>query len=238
MKNVEVCLSPAIFEYQKNKEAIVVVVDVLRATTSICEAFKNGVNKLIPVATPDEARQKKTEGYIVAAERDGIPLEFADFGNSPFNFSEENVKGKDVVYSTTNGTKTIQLADSCSKKVAVGAFINITALNKWLIEQDRDVFVLCAAWKNKINIEDSVFAGAVVDALISSGKYTTICDSAKITRDMWLTNRKDLLEYFNTSAQKQRLKKNKIDDSIEYCATSDTTDVVPVYADGILKLEA
>lgn len=233
MKRVEVCLSPVIFEYQKTPEAIVVVVDILRATTSICEAFKNGVNKLIPVATPEEALIKKKEGFIVAAERDGIPLEFADFGNSPFNFNADNVAGKDVVYSTTNGTKTIQLAEECFA-VAIGAFINFTAIANWLLEQKRDVIILCAAWKNRVNMEDSVFAGAIVDFLLQSGEYNTICDSALITQDMWKSNQYDLIGYINKSAQKQRLKKNGIDDSIEYCLSLDKTDIVPIYKNGII----
>ena len=107
-KKIEVCFSPAVFQYYKDSNAIAVVIDTLRASSAICNAFQNGVEKLIPVKTIDEARKYKKKGFIVAAERDGYVLDFADFGNSPFNFTEERVKGKTIVYSTTNGTQAIK----------------------------------------------------------------------------------------------------------------------------------
>ncbi|MBK8808355.1 MAG: 2-phosphosulfolactate phosphatase [Bacteroidales bacterium] len=235
MPGVEVCLSPAIFEYHKKNDSVVVVVDVLRATTSICEAFRNGIKSIIPVATESLASDYKNKGFIVAAERNGIPLEFADFGNSPFNFSQNNVKGKVVVFTTTNGTKTIQLASSCLH-VLIGSFINYSALCNLLLALDKDVIILCAGWKNRINIEDSVFAGAVVDFLLQSNKFSTICDSAIITQEMWSNNKEHLEKYIHKSAQNQRLKKNNIDDSIPYCLSLNKTDLIPVYKNGEIVL--
>ncbi|MBA7540396.1 putative 2-phosphosulfolactate phosphatase [subsurface metagenome] len=121
---IEVCFSPAIFQYYKDSNAIAVVIDTLRATSAICNAFQNGVEKIIPVKTIDEAREYKKRGFIVAAERDGYVLDFADFGNSPFNFTEERIKGKTIVYSTTNGTQAIQMAESCYM-VVIGSFLNL-----------------------------------------------------------------------------------------------------------------
>ncbi|MEZ5001360.1 MAG: 2-phosphosulfolactate phosphatase, partial [Bacteroidales bacterium] len=129
---LEVCLSPLLYEQYRNPESITVVVDVLRATSAICAALDNGAEALIPVATVDEARSYKTRGYLVAAERDGYILDFADFGNSPFNFKREVIEGKEIVYSTTNGTMTVELAGS-SHMVVIGSFLNITALSQWLL---------------------------------------------------------------------------------------------------------
>jgi len=227
MNKIEVCLTPALFDYHKNENAIAVVVDVLRATTSICSAFKNGVKTLIPVGTEEEAKEMKEKGYVVAAERNGVKLDFADFGNSPENFSAEAVGGKEVAYSTTNGTKTIMLANYCSD-VVIGAFSNLAALSEWLIQQNKDVVVVCAGWKNRFNIEDSVFAGALTDYLLSSGEFETICDAAKSTKFMWENSKSDLLGFINTAAQKQRLKKNNLDYSIPFCVTLDTTTVIPI----------
>jgi len=227
MNKVEVCYSPALFDLHKEENAIAVVVDILRATTSICSAFTNGVNTLIPVPTEDDAKEMKRKGYIVAAERNGITLDFADFGNSPENFSADAVGGKDVAYCTTNGTKTIMLANYCSD-VVIGSFSNISALCKWLADQDKDVIILCAGWKNKYNIEDSVFAGALADMLLQTNKFETICDSAKAAQDMWLNNKENLLGLINRAAQKNRLKNNKLDYSIPFCVTLDTTDVIPI----------
>jgi len=226
-KQVEVCFSPALFNNFEDPEAIVVVNDILRATSAIVTAFMNGVEKLIPVGTIDEARSFKKQGYMVAAERDGIVKEFADFGNSPFNFTKERVKGKTIVYSTTNGTKAIKLGSNCHK-VAIGAYLNISALKKWLVEENRPVIILCAGWKDKFNLEDTLFAGALAEKLLETGDFNTICDSTHASIDLWNMASQDLITYVDKTAQKSRLRKNNLDDVIEYCHTSDLTDIIPV----------
>jgi len=233
MNQIELCHSPALYPFYENRDAIVVVVDVLRATSSICAAFANNVKALIPVETEDEAKAKKEEGYIVAAERNGLVLDFADFGNSPDNFSEDIIGGKEVVYSTTNGTKTIKLA-SDSYKVAIGAFINLSHLTEWITKQDKDVLILCAGWKNKVNMEDTIFGGALAERLIEAGTHETICDSVYAAMDSWKHHKDDLLSYINKAAQKQRLRKNGLDGCIEFCCKLDQTPVVPVYEGGKL----
>ncbi len=147
MNKVEVCFSPALYPDYENKEGIVVVTDILRASSAIVTAFMNGVERIIPVGTLEEAKRYKDDGYMVAAERDGIVRDFADFGNSPYNFTEERVKGKHIVYSTTNGTNAIQLASS-GHQVLIGAYLNIQALADHIIKSDRDLLILCAGWKN------------------------------------------------------------------------------------------
>ncbi|TVR74796.1 MAG: 2-phosphosulfolactate phosphatase [Marinilabiliales bacterium] len=226
-KYIEVCYSPALYDYYRNDDAIVVVSDILRATTAICAAFDNGVKNLIPVGGIDEAREWKAKGYLVAAERDGIVLDFADFGNSPFNFKPDRVRGRTIVYSTTNGTQAIMMA-SGAKQVAVGAFVNLSALAGWLLEAGRDVVILCAGWKNRFNLEDTVFAGALADKLTGSGNFATKCDAAVAARDLWLTAQADLVGYMEKAAHRHRLKKLGLDDVLEYCFTPDSTDVIPV----------
>lgn len=234
---IEVCFSPALYPYFENPEAIVVVTDILRASSAICTAFMNGVERIIPVRTLDEAREWKSKGYKVAAERDGIVKDFADFGNSPFNFTEQRVKDQHIVYSTTNGTQAVQLASS-GHKVLIGAFLNLTALCDYAVESSRDVLVLCAGWKNKFNLEDTLFAGAMVDQLFQTGKYDTVCDSAHASLDLWNIAKLDLMGYVEKTAQRHRLKKNGLDDVIEYCLTSDLTRIIPVLKnDYLIKLK-
>jgi len=108
---VEVCFSPKLFpEILIKENFIVVLVDILRATTTICTAFENGVQAIIPVATIEEAKQLKEQGFLVASEQDGMKLDFADFGNSSFSFTRERVEGKTLVYCTTNGTQALEMA--------------------------------------------------------------------------------------------------------------------------------
>lgn len=232
---VEVCFSPALFPGFENPEAVAVVVDILRASSAIVTAFENGVERIIPVGTLEEAKSYKDKGFMVAAERDGIVRDFADFGNSPFNFTPERVRGNQIVYSTTNGTQAIHLAASCHR-VSIGAYLNFAALCNWIREQQRDVIILCAAWKNKFNLEDSVFAGAVAEALLEQGGFSTECDSARAAMDLYELAGKDLLGYVEKSAQRHRLKKNRLDDVLEYCHTFDVTEKVPLLKNNYLTL--
>ncbi|TKG90816.1 2-phosphosulfolactate phosphatase [Puteibacter caeruleilacunae] len=234
---IEVCLSPAMYDRYADDENIVVVVDILRATSSICAAFDNGVNKIIPVSTVEEAREMKAKGYTVASERDGYVLDFADFGNSPFNFTKERVAGKDIVYSTTNGTRTINMA-SHSKKVVVGSFLNLTAVANWIKQQNAPVLIFCASWKDRFSLEDTVFAGALAEKLLESDKFHTICDSALAALDLWEKAKPDLQSYIQKAAQKARLASKGLDDCIDYCHTPDTSEVIPVYDNKCLVLES
>jgi len=229
--SIEVCYSPELFPIYENKEAIVVIVDILRATSSICTAFENGVQAIIPVKTRREAMIAKENGFLVAAERNGLVLDFADFGNSPYNFSRENVEGKEIVYSTTNGTKTIQIAQEC-KAVVIGSFCNFTVLANWLISKQSPIIILCAGWKGKYNIEDTVFAGALAEKLLENTEFYSNCDATIAALEMWKNNKNSIRTLINKCAQNERLRSNNLDDCIDYCLTKDTCNVVPIYSAG------
>ncbi len=225
---LEVCLSPAIYSRHADDNNLVVIVDILRATSSICAAIHNGVKSIIPVSTVEEALQMKQKGYMVASERDGYVLDFADFGNSPFNFTPEKVEGKEIVYSTTNGTRCIHMA-SHSRAVVIGSFLNISALADWLILQNAPVLIFCASWKDRFSLEDTIFAGALSERLLQSGKYNSVCDAVTASVDLWNLAKADLYAYIQKSAQKGRLASKGLDDCIEFCLTADQTHVVPVF---------
>ncbi len=231
MNHIEICYSPALYKDYENKEAIVVVTDILRASSAIVTAFMNGVERLIPVGTLEEAKDYKEKGYMVAAERDGIVRDFADFGNSPYNFTPDRVRGKEIVYSTTNGTYAINLAAS-GHQVLIGAYLNISALAAYIISQERDLLVLCAGWKNKFNLEDTLFGGALAKAVLKSDNYTTICDSTNGAIDLYDFASEDMMQYIDKVAQRHRLKKNKLDDVIEYCHQHDLTRIIPEFKEG------
>ena len=226
-RKIEVCLTPAVYNTFKNDDAIVIVVDILRATSAICTAFMNGARRIIPVATLEEAQEYKNKGYLVAAERDGIVRDFADFGNSPFNFTPERVKDKDIVYSTTNGTHTIMMA-AHSYKVLIGAYLNHKALRDFITREKHDVIILCAGWKQKFNLEDTLFAGALAEAVLEDKHFFTMCDSTFASIDLWNTANQNMMEYMEKVAQRHRLKKKGLDDVLEYCHTFDLTDKIPV----------
>ena len=224
---IEVCYSPALFPFYENRDAVVVVTDILRASSAIVTAFMNGVERIIPVGTLEEAKAFKEKGFMVAAERDGIVRDFADFGNSPYNFSPDRVKGNQIVYSTTNGTNAINLASSGSQ-VLIGAYLNISALARHIEEEGKDLLILCAGWKNKFNLEDTLFAGALSKMVLGNDQFYTICDATLGAMDLYEAAAQDMMAYIEKVAQRHRLKKNKLDDVIGYCHEWDLTDLIPV----------
>ncbi len=232
-RNLETCFSPALYEPDKHHDSIVVVIDILRASSAICTAFANGARAVIPVATVEEAREYKSKGYLVAAERDGFVLDFADFGNSPFNFTKEKVEGRTIVYSTTNGTGIIKLASGAGF-ILIGSFLNISALTDWISNHENDVLLFCAGWKNRFSLEDSLCAGAIAARLLSTTRYSTICDSTHAAIDLWSVAGINVMEYINKTAQRSRLREKGLDDCIEFCLTPDFTTKIPMIRNGIL----
>lgn len=235
MNKVEVCVSPALYPDYENKDAIVVVTDILRASSAIVTAFMNGVERIIPVGTLEEAKSYKDKGFMVAAERDGLVRDFADFGNSPYNFTKERVGNKQIVYSTTNGTNAIHLASS-GAQVLIGAYLNLDALAEYIIASDKDLLILCAGWKNKYNLEDTLFAGALAQKVLMGDNFETICDGTNGAVDLYDVAKDDLMAYIDKVAQKQRLKKNGLDDVIGYCHTYNQTDIIPVLVENYLSV--
>lgn len=231
---VETCFSPRLYDYKLTRENfVVVIVDILRATTSICAAFDHGVSRIIPVAGVEKAREYKDKGYLVACERDGKVLDFADVGNSPSDFLDDSFRGKTIAYSTTNGTRAINLAADADR-IAIGSFANISSLTDWLSHQEKNIVILCAAWKNLFNLEDSVFAGALAESMLKKENYRTECDSVKASLDLWSVAKKDLSDYLSRSSHRNRLKHLVSETDFQYTVTPDSTSVIPLFRNGYL----
>ena len=211
---------------------MVVVVDVLRATSAIVTGFDHGVNVMVAVAGIEETLSYKDKGYLVAGERNGEMQEGFDFGNSPFSYKPEVVKGRNVAISTTNGTQAVVAAKD-SHKLFIGAFLNISALCKRILNENRDVIVLCAGWKNKFNLEDTLFAGALAEKLAGNG-YLLNCDSALAAIELWKNAKPDVNAFLATSSHRNRLKHLDLEADIKYCLTLDLCKSVPELEAGVL----
>ena len=233
MPEVEVCFSPNVYPLFHKDNATVVVIDILRATSAITTAFYNGVAIMIPVATVEEAMHYKNQGLIVAAERNGEIVEGFDLGNSPFGYMNSKVKGKTIAITTTNGTQAIEAAKK-ARKVLIGSFLNLDTIIEHLKAENKDVLLLCAGWKNKFNLEDTLFAGAVADALISKYDYTTTCDSAIAAGQLYHLAKHDLYEFLSLSSHRNRLQKLNLKRDIKYCLTPNQCPVIPVMENGVL----
>jgi len=225
--NIEVCYTPQAYNLFHKDESIVVVIDVFRATSAIVTAFYNGVSKMIPVATVDEAKEYQKNGYMAAAERDGEVIEGFELGNSPFGYMNSKVKGKTIAISTTNGTQAIEASRKASK-ILVGSFLNLDVLCEYLAAQKKDVILVCAGWKNKFNLEDTIFAGAVVEKLTTESDFEITCDSAIASKHLYNIAKVDLYEFLSNSSHRNRLAKLDLERDIKYCLTPNQCPVIPV----------
>ncbi|HAW57716.1 MAG TPA: 2-phosphosulfolactate phosphatase [Bacteroidales bacterium] len=235
-QKLELAFTPLLYRQDALPTAyVVVLIDILRATTSICTAFAHGVEAMIPVATLEEAKHYKGKGYIIAAEREGIKPDFADLGNSAFHFMKPELRGKTIVYSTTNGTQAFSVIGS-NIDVVIGAFANLSVLTKWLIEDGRNIYLLCAGWKGRFNLEDTIFAGALTSSLIQSGKLYIQSDAVMASIDLWNLAKNNLTEYLLKAEHSERLKHLGLDDVIPYTLTFDTCPVVPLARNGLIRL--
>jgi 2-phosphosulfolactate phosphatase len=232
-KHVEVCFTPGEYAYYKDEFEIVVVIDVLRATSAICAAFDNGIKSIIPVPTVEEAQEYKRKGFLAGAERKGQIVEGFDFGNSPFSYMKEEFRDQEVVLTTTNGTKSLHVAKD-AEVVVVGSFLNLEALSKWLSEQDKNVLCLCSGWQDKFNLEDTICAGAISDYLISTGNFTSDEDSSIAAKYLYLSAKDNYFGYLKSSSHRRRLKNLHLNKDIKYCLTPNQTDVIPILKNGKL----
>ncbi len=229
-------LSPALLHLYDVSDSIVVVIDILRATSTITTALYNGAKCIIPVDNVAECIRigKQIEG-ITAGERDGKVAEGLEYGNSPFEYPRQFINGKTLVLTTTNGTKLLHLAlDKNAKSIIVGSFNNLSAVCDYLLAQKQNVILGCAAWKDKINIEDSLFAGAVIHHI--KKHFSINCDSSQIAESLYLEGRDDLFGFIKTknASHYQRLSGFGLENDIRYCLTKDNANVLVVYEDGKL----
>ena len=227
MSKIEVCFSPDLFPFYENDDAIAVVIDIFRATSAMCMAFENGMEKIIPVEHVEEALDYKKKGYLVAAERKGEIVEGFDLGNSPFHYMNANYKGKTLVITTTNGTRAIKIA-SKHNQVVVGSFLNYSAVCEYLMEQGKDVLLVCAGWRGRFNLEDSLFAGAVVDCLLESGQDHDLSDSSIASRHFWKMASGNLGAFVQNSSHRKRLAKLNLEKDIDFCLKMNETKALPI----------
>ena len=231
-------LSPALLHLYDISNSIVVVIDILRATSTITTALYNGARSVIPVDSVSRCIEigKQIDG-ITAGERDGKIAEGLSYGNSPFEYPREFIQDKTLVLTTTNGTKLLHMAlDNGAKEIVIGAFSNLNAVCNHLTESKKNVMLACAAWKDRVNLEDTLFAGAVISKI--KEHYDINCDSSHIAESLYAQAKKNLFSFLrkNDASHYHRLMGFGLEKDIRYCLAENTADVLPVYRDGILVI--
>lgn len=233
MKKVEVCLSPELLHLYNIKEKLVIVVDVLRATSSIVTAFAYGVEKIIPVATLKECKKWQAAGYLATAERHGQKVAGFDLDNSPLSYRRKDLRGKSIAMTTTNGTLAIKKAHA-ARKLIIGAFLNLAAVANYCLQQQNDVVILCAGWRGKVNMEDTLFAGALVESI--KHQFELEDDSAQSTYLLYRFTKDNLLNCIvNASPSSYERRSSEIIEDIIFCLKLNQYEVIPVLEGKILQ---
>ena len=234
--SLHTCLSPALLHLYDVSNSIVVIIDVLRATSTIATALHNGAREVIPIDNVADCIKIGSElNAITAGERDGQVAEGLQYGNSPFEYPSTFIAGKTLVLTTTNGTKLLHMAlTNGAEEIITGSFPNISAVCTHLLKENKNVILACAAWKDKINIEDSLFAGAVVNRIKEN--FTIQCDSSQLAESLYLTAQPDLYYFMKerNATHYHRLTKFHLEKDIRYCLSNDCAPSLPVYVEGKL----
>lgn len=231
-------LSPALIHLYDISESIVVIIDILRATSTITTALYNGAQSVIPVdSIPLCIETGKQINGITAGERDGKIAEGLSYGNSPFEYPARFISGKTLVLTTTNGTRLLHMAlDRGAEEIIIGAFSNLSAVCEHLIASKKNVLLGCAAWKDRVNIEDTLFAGAVVARV--KEHFDINCDSSHIAEIMYASGQDDLFAFLkrHDASHFHRLMNFGLEKDLRYCLDIDTANVLPVYKEGKLTI--
>lgn len=230
------CASPALLHLYDVNNTIVVVIDVLRATSTIATALYNGAREVIPVDSVERCIQLGRElECITAGERDGQVAEGLQYGNSSFEYPREFIQGKTLVLTTTNGTKLLHMAlAKGATEIVTGSFLNLDAVCEHLVAMKKNVILGCAAWKDKPNMEDTLFAGAVVAAI--KEHFTINCDTSRIAENLYHSGKKDLFGFMkkNEASHYHRLINFGLEKDIRHCLTPNLANILPEYEGGKL----
>ncbi|HEY8543373.1 MAG TPA: 2-phosphosulfolactate phosphatase family protein [Pseudothermotoga sp.] len=198
-----------------------VIVDVLRATSTIVTALANGAKCVIPVKTISQARGKKRENTLICGERGGIRPRGFDLGNSPKEYFD--VKDKEIILTTTNGTKAISMVNS--QILYAACFLNLHAVVDQL-KNHKDVTVICSGQEGKVTYEDVLCAGAIVHELCRND----LTDAARISKELWSRSKnKNLSKLLMKSNHAQELVKYGFSSDISFCSQVDLYNIVPSF---------
>jgi len=229
-------LSPALLSLYDVTSSVVVIIDVLRATSTIATVLHNGAKEIIPVDSVNECiRIGRQIEAITAGERDGKVAEGLEHGNSPFEYPESFIGGKTLVLTTTNGTKLLHMAlNNGAHEIITGSFANLDAVCNHLVQKNKPVLLACAAWKDRVNIEDTLFAGAVINKI--QQHFSINCDGSQMALGLYKEAEEDLYEFMKRkeASHYKRLTSFGLEKDIRHCLTSNTANVLPLYTEGKL----
>lgn len=227
-------ISPKLLDIYDISNSIVVIIDVFRATSTIATALYNGASRVIPVAEVNTCIQiGQKVGGITAGERDGKVIEGLEHGNSPAEYPRNIIEGKTLVLTTTNGTRLLHMAlKNGASEIITGSFPNLSAVCDHLVKSNKNVILGCSAWKDRVNIEDTLFAGAVINEIETA--FTIHCDSSLMASELYRQQKNNMNSFIRKTTHWHRLAAYGLEKDLEYCVSPDLANVLPVYRNGDL----
>lgn len=237
LKNLDVFFSTNSFQEDELRNKTVVIIDVLRASSTIVTALMNGAKGIIPVEDMGEAskiaQNVDSDAYMLCGEKDGVKIEGYDLGNSPLEYTPETVKGKMLIFNTTNGTKAIKKSLG-SSHIFIASFLNLSAMASAIEKLEKDIVLVCAGWKGRLAFEDILLAGNIIHKL-SGGKFgEDTRDGAKVAFGLYEKYGQNIASVIHHSNHAVRLKSLIDTEDIDYCCQVDFCDIVPQLSDGII----
>lgn len=214
MRSIEVCFSPELIHLHEVTGKLVVVVDIFRATSTMVAALSHGVTEILPFADLEACRAMQSHGYLIAAERDGLTAPGFELGNSPVAYTDGTYAGRKLAMTTTNGTVAIEKSKGAAE-ILIGAFPNLQATATYIQSRNLDVLIHCAGWKGRFNLEDSLYAGALVQALGES--HSNREDGALAMGSLFTQVGANLASYLSQVAHAKRLQNHGIGADIAFC---------------------
>jgi len=188
-RQIFVHLLPTLFE-PEHVRGVAVIVDILRASTTISHALANGAAGIIPCLTVDDALSVRQEygsdNCLIGGERGGVKIDGFDLSNSPDDYSTDVVSGKTIGFTTTNGTKALLRCDNADS-ILIGAFVNFSAVLHQAVSQQQPLHIVCAGTNGAVTGEDVLFAGALAHAVRNAKPDSEFNDQASVAEGYWLT---------------------------------------------------
>ncbi len=236
--NIDVVISAQHIKPEKFKDRIVVVIDVLRATSVMVTALNNGCNKIVPVKEIEEAidiASKDRNKYLLGGERGGIKIDKFDFSNSPLDYTEDIVKGKSLIMTTTNGTRAIKNSEE-AEKIFIGALINGRVVAEKLAKLNKDVTFVNAGTDGEFSMDDFITSGYIINCLRDIMKnHCSLTDIAKTSEYVYINN-PSIISFVKDALHYKRMKELRYNEDLRYCLSKDLINIVPEYKDGEIKI--
>jgi len=241
MNNLETLFIPEEIKNTELAGKLVVIIDVLRASSTIVTALANGGRGFIPILSPDQAKKKaqqfKKERVLLGGEREGTKIEGFDLGNSPREYKREAVKDRTIIFSTTNGVKALEMVKD-AYRVIIGSFLNLQAVCNYCTNYQGDILIICAGKEGRFSLEDAACAGMIINSLrdVFPGGHQEV-DANLTARLLYKKFGNNILEILRKSQHGRYLESIGLGEDLKFCSQLDFFHIVPIFRDGIISIK-